>query len=118
MDAGAQSPKETWLRLLLIDAGYPRPQTQIPVTDSWGVEFAYLDMGWPELLIAVEYDGDQHRRDRSQYVWDERRLRKLLRLGWLHVKVIAEDRPQDILARVHQAWTQREREGMAVKLPA
>lgn len=31
MDGGAQSPKETWLRLLLIDAGYPRPQTQIPL---------------------------------------------------------------------------------------
>ena len=30
VDAGAQSPKETWLRLMLIRAGYPRPQTQIP----------------------------------------------------------------------------------------
>lgn len=29
VDAGAQSPKETWLRLLLIQAGLPRPQTQI-----------------------------------------------------------------------------------------
>ncbi|MDT5103681.1 MAG: hypothetical protein QOI25_1194 [Mycobacterium sp.] len=31
VDAGAESPKETWLRLLLIDAGFPRSQTQIPV---------------------------------------------------------------------------------------
>ena len=31
VDAGAQSPKETWLRLLLIRAGFPRPRTQIPV---------------------------------------------------------------------------------------
>jgi len=29
VDEDAQSPKETWLRLLLIDAGFPRPQTQI-----------------------------------------------------------------------------------------
>src|ERR1700754_5119149 len=28
VDGGAQSPKETWLRLLLIRAGLPRPQTQ------------------------------------------------------------------------------------------
>lgn len=118
MDAGGHSPKETWLRLLLIDAGYPRPITQIPVTDDWGVEFAFLDMGWPDLKIAVEYDGDQHRKDRRRYVWDERRLRRLLRLGWLHVRVIAEDRPPDILARVAHAWAQRQREGMAVKLPA
>ncbi|WP_424071309.1 hypothetical protein [Mycobacterium sp.] len=31
VDAGSQSPKETWLRLLLVKAGLPRPTTQIPV---------------------------------------------------------------------------------------
>ncbi|MFZ1177869.1 MAG: hypothetical protein WAO15_16670, partial [Mycobacterium sp.] len=31
VDPGAQSPRESYLRLLLIDAGLPRPQTQIPV---------------------------------------------------------------------------------------
>lgn len=31
VDAGSQSPKETRLRLLLINDGLPRPQTQIPV---------------------------------------------------------------------------------------
>ncbi|MGE2721489.1 hypothetical protein [Mycolicibacterium celeriflavum] len=118
MDGGAQSPKESWLRLLLVDAGYPKPQTQIPVFDDWGIEFAFLDMGWRELMIAVEYDGDQHRKDRARYVWDERRLRRLTRAGWLHVKVIAEDRRSDILARVEAAWQFRQREGMAVNLPA
>lgn len=118
MDGGAQSPKETWLRLLLVDAGYPRPQTQIPVLDDWGLAFAFLDMGWSDLMIAVEYDGDQHRKDRTRYVWDERRLRRIIRAGWLHVKVIAEDRPSDILARVEAAWRLRQREGVAVDLPA
>lgn len=34
VDAGAQSPKETWLRLLLLGAGFPRPQaTNIGRTD-------------------------------------------------------------------------------------
>ncbi|WP_297777056.1 type IV toxin-antitoxin system AbiEi family antitoxin, partial [Mycobacterium sp.] len=36
VDGGAQSPKETWLRLLLTDAGFPRPQTQIAVRNEWG----------------------------------------------------------------------------------
>src|SRR5262249_4532201 len=31
VDPGAQSPRESYLRLLLIDAGLPRPETQIPV---------------------------------------------------------------------------------------
>ena len=55
--AGAQSPKETWLRLVLIQAGLPRPQTQIPVYDEFGEVIAYLDMGWEDVKVAVEYDG-------------------------------------------------------------
>src|SRR6185312_13567677 len=63
-DAGAQSPKESWLRVVLIEAGLPRPQTQIPVVDEFGGPIAYLDMGWQDLKVAVEYDGEQHRSDR------------------------------------------------------
>ena len=107
MDGGAQSPKETELRLLLIDAGYPRPQTQIPVADADGYEFAYLDMGWEDVMIAVEYDGEQHRTDQVQYRWDVKRLRKVHERGWYHVKVIAGDRPADILQRVARAWALR-----------
>jgi hypothetical protein len=44
VDAGAQSPKESWLRLLLVDAGLPAPTTQIPVLDGYRV-VALLDMG-------------------------------------------------------------------------
>lgn len=56
MDAGAQSPKESWLRMILVMAGIPRPQTQIPVPDECGVVFAHLDMGWEEVKVAAEYD--------------------------------------------------------------
>jgi hypothetical protein len=45
--AGAQSPKETWLRLELIRGGLPRPTTQIPVPTDEGLY--YLDMGWEEI---------------------------------------------------------------------
>ena len=116
MDAGAQSPKETWLRLLLIDAGYPRPQTQIPVLSDSGVEFAFLDMGWENIMVAVEYDGEQHQKDRRRYVWDKRRRALLERLGWIVIYVIKEDRPYDILQRVRDAWRRRETEGRVVKL--
>ena len=109
MDGGAQSPKETWLRLLLIDKGFPRPTTQIPVLNGRGVPFAYLDLGWEDVKIAVEYDGDQHRKSRSQYVWDEQRLRLIRECDWLHIKVIKEDEPPEILERVANAWRQRER---------
>lgn len=118
MDAGAQSPKESWLRLLLVDAGYPRPATQIPVVDDCGNPFAYLDMGWEDVMIAVEYDGVQHQNDRVRYVWDHRRLSLLRRRGWLHIRAIKEDRPQEILQRVREAWQQRETEARAVNRSA
>ena len=101
MDGGAQSPKESWLRLVLIDAGFPRPVTQIRVTD--GRLVAYLDLGWKEPMVALEYDGDQHRTDRPQYVKDIRRAEMVDRQGWTVIKVIKEDRPNFIIARTHDA---------------
>jgi hypothetical protein len=106
VDGGAGSPKESWLRLLLIDAGLPKPTTQIPVNDGWR-PVGVLDMGWEDYRVAAEYDGDQHRTDRRQYVWDQRRLAKLADLGWAVIRVIAEDRRDDILNRVFQALTRR-----------
>jgi hypothetical protein len=107
VDGGAQSPKETWLRLLLIRAGYPPPQTQIPVLNEWGWVDAYLDMGWEDIKVAVEYDGDQHRSSRYQYVKDIRRLEMLERHGWIVVRVIAEDHPDDVIRRVAQSRARR-----------
>jgi very-short-patch-repair endonuclease len=107
VDAGAQSPKETWLRLLLMHAGLPRPQTQIVIDDEFGDVIAYLDMGWEEIKVAVEYDGDQHRSDRRQYSWDVRRLEMLERRGWIVIRVVAGDQPADIIRRVRAALARR-----------
>jgi hypothetical protein len=106
VDGGAASPKETWLRLLLVDAGLPAPSTQIPVVDGW-TSIAMLDMGWEGFRVAAEYDGDQHRTDRRQYVRDIERQRKLERMGWILVRVIAEDSPKDIIERVRRALIRR-----------
>ncbi|MGE2816148.1 hypothetical protein ACQI5H_13545 [Mycobacterium heidelbergense] len=107
VDPGAQSPKETWLRLVLVQAGLPRPQTQISVSDEFGAVVAYLDMGWEDVKVAVEYDGDHHRSDRSQYNWDIRRLERLQARGWVVVRVVAADRPADIVRRVRAARARR-----------
>jgi hypothetical protein len=115
VDPGAQSPRESYLRLLLIDAGLPRPQTQIPALGVDGIPVAYLDLGWTEYMVAVEYDGDLgappacggHRVERRQYVKDIRRLEMLERMGWTIVRVVAEDRPADIVQRVRAALDAR-----------
>jgi very-short-patch-repair endonuclease len=106
-DAGAQSPKESWLRVALVQAGLPRPQTQIPVSDEVGEVIAYLDMGWDDVKVAVEYDGEQHRSDRWQYTWDIRRLEMLEAHGWIVIRVVAGDRPERIVRRVRAARARR-----------
>ena len=106
-DSGAQSPRESWLRVVLIQAGLPRPQTQIPVLDEFGTAIAHLDMGWEDVKVAVEYDGEQHRSDRRQYTWDIRRLEVLERLGWIVIRVVAGDRPAEIVGRVRAALARR-----------
>jgi hypothetical protein len=107
VDAGAASPRESRLRLLLIDDGLPAPETQIAVVDDDGRLIGYLDMGWRDIKLAVEYDGDQHRSDRRQYVRDIRRLPELEGRGWQVIRVIAEDRPAAICQRVREAFVRR-----------
>lgn len=106
-DAGAQSPKESWLRVVLMQAGLPRPQTQIPVRGEFGDVIAYLDMGWEDVEVAVEYDGDQHRSDRRQYTWDIRRLEMVGHRGWIVIRVVAGDRAPDVVRRVRAALARR-----------
>ncbi|KZS63304.1 hypothetical protein [Mycobacterium ostraviense] len=107
VDAGAESPRETWLRLLLIDAGYPRPQTQIAVYGQYGELVGVLDMGWADIKVAVEYEGDHHRTDRRQFNKDIARFEALTDLGWIVVRVTVEDVPGGILRRVAAAWARR-----------
>ncbi len=104
VDDGAQSPKETWLRLVLIEAGFPRPETQIPVLAPDGYPRYFLDLGWRDVMVAVEYDGEQHRTDSAQFRGDVRRAEYIESLGWRRIRVLAGDRAADILRRVERAW--------------
>lgn len=83
MDGGAESPQETRTRLVLIDAGLPRPQTQIRV-GRWRV-----DMGYEQFKVGVEYDGEQHWTNAEQHQGDIDRLAGLLARGWLIIRVSA-----------------------------
>lgn len=107
VDGGAASPRETWLRLLYIDAGLPRPTTQIPIVEGRGRLVRMADMGWEDFMVVSEYDGDQHRTSRSQYTKDIRALRKARRLGWIVNQVIKEDRPAEIIERSRTALISR-----------
>lgn len=56
MDGGSQSPRETLVRLALIDAGFPAPRTQFTVTD--GNTAALIPMGYEAPMVGVEFGSD------------------------------------------------------------
>jgi hypothetical protein len=58
-DGLAASPQETRLRLLLHRAGLPAPVAQFRVFDDAGFD-ARVDFAYPELKLAIEYDGLWH----------------------------------------------------------
>jgi hypothetical protein len=107
VDAGAESPQETRVRLLLVDNEFPRPETQIPVLGPNGLPRYYLDMGWEDIMVAVEYDGEHHRKSTADYRKDIIRLEYIQSLGWIVVRIVAGNRPRDIVERVRRARASR-----------
>lgn len=102
VDGGAESPQESRVRMLLVRAGLPPPETQIEFLDEFGVARVRVDMGWREWKVAVEYDGIQHWADKYQRSWDIDRIAMLEASGWVVVRVSAEmlSRPAVIVERV------------------
>ena len=88
-DAGAESPMETRTRMVLVDGGLPLPETQIEVFHPRTGQFVgRLDMGYRELMVAIEYDGALHWEQRRA---DDRRRDALRAIGWIVIVVSAED---------------------------
>jgi hypothetical protein len=101
-DGGAESPQESRVRLLLVTAGLPAPETQIEFRDEYGHPFIRVDLGWREWKVAVEYDGVQHWSDSRQRSWDIDRIAILEAMGWAVIRVSAEmlSRPDVVIERV------------------
>lgn len=107
VDAGAESPRETWLRLLAIRAGFARPRTQVPVHDEYGVLVGVFDMAWEADNVAADYEGDQHRTDRRRFGRDIHKAETVTRMGWAHIRVTSMDGEADIIKRLAAAGVPR-----------
>ncbi|MGV0646312.1 hypothetical protein [Mycolicibacterium sp. XJ879] len=107
VDGGAESPRETGLRLLFIDAGLPAPTTQFVIYDEMGNYVRRVDMVWEDFKVGAEYDGEQHLTSRRQYVLDVQVNRVLQRLDWHVIHAIKEDRGADIVEQARTALLSR-----------
>jgi very-short-patch-repair endonuclease len=81
VDAGAESVRESMLRVLLALEGFPRLVTQHALLDAAGAFVARLDLANPELRVGVEYDGAYH-LDPDQAARDRWRRGRVRANGW------------------------------------
>lgn len=88
---GAESPMETRLRLLLVMAGFPEPRLQLTVQGDGGHPRYRFDLCYPELRVAIEYDGRQHAEDPRQWSHDIVRREWLDGQGWRLVVIRSVD---------------------------
>ncbi|MDG4809047.1 hypothetical protein O7634_20050 [Micromonospora sp. WMMD1120] len=109
-DAGAESTPESLLRVRIVLAGLPAPVTQF-IVERDGRFVARLDLAWPDLKVAVEYDGLWH-DDPEQFHRDRRRLNRLVGADWIVLHVTAKRFREDFdafLSELRQALHSRSR---------
>jgi hypothetical protein len=56
-EPAAASAMESRLRMLLVMAGLPRPEVQVPIYDHQGRFLGRPDMLYRQQLVGIEYDG-------------------------------------------------------------
>jgi very-short-patch-repair endonuclease len=96
----AESPMETRLRWLLLEARLPRPQVQVELHSSSGRSIGRADLYYPQARLVIEYDGANHRDRMTE---DLRRQNLLLTAGYLLLRFSAADlyhRPDAVVAQV------------------
>ncbi len=91
---------ETRLRLVLVLAGLPRPEAQVPIYDSQGRFVGRPDLYYSDCRLGLEYDGAIHRESLAE---DNRRQNRLLEAGVTLLRFTAGDvlsRPAMVIAQV------------------
>lgn len=91
MAANTDSSQVTRTRLLLASRGLEMPAVNVTVWDEHNQQNYRIDMGYPKLLIAIEYDGEQHFSDARQRENDDIKRRNLRDAGWIVHVVHKED---------------------------
>lgn len=85
----AESPAESWLLLEVVELRFPWPEVNWSLLSPSGREVYRLDLAWPDLRIALEYNGYAVHLGRE--VEDERRAEDLRRRGWIVITATGAD---------------------------
>jgi hypothetical protein len=114
LDARAQSPPESVLRVRIVVANLPAPEPQCEVVLSSGQKI-HLDLGYREYRVGLEHEG-RHHTEAKQFAIDTSRYTELSAEGWLILRSSADDLAggsHRLLtnlrsALIHRGWTPAE----------
>lgn len=69
----------------MLTHGIPQPVVNYVVPDMTFRSGApvTLDLAWPEFKVAIEYDGDHHRTNKTQWRRDQEKRSKLVARQWI-----------------------------------
>lgn len=106
------SPQETGLRLCLVLAGLPEPETNITLGNDGG-PIGSPDLVLRALKVLLEYEGDQHRVNRTQWNIDISRAEEFQAERYAVVRVTALHlrHPRQLLRRIHSTLVERGYDG-------
>lgn len=105
---GAESPKESETRAVIIAAGLPEPELNVDLHDAAGF-IGRFDMLIRDFRVVVEYEGRQHADSIGQWNRDLRRYERLTRAGYVVIRVTHEmlRRPRELVLRIRATLVER-----------
>jgi hypothetical protein len=68
---------------------------------------AVLDLGWDDIKVGADYEGEHHWATPDQIDRDIRRFDEVTELGWIDIRVTARDTEASIIARIAAARARR-----------
>lgn len=100
---------ESEARLAMHDGGLPEPELQYEVVDRLGRVWR-LDFAWPDVRIAVEYEGFDWHSTPEQLRHDREKRAALLDIDWVVLSITADDvrrQPSAMNDRIGQLLVRR-----------
>jgi very-short-patch-repair endonuclease len=108
-DPRSESMAESRLRLEMSDNGLPEPEVQWVIRNERGNVLYRLDLAYPDLMLAIEYDGRDFHTSPADRERDRRRREHLRRMGWTVLVLQAADVYGPAPTAIRKIWAARSR---------
>jgi hypothetical protein len=103
------SPMESYLRLILVDAGFTEPVVNEPVFEH-GERIGKPDLAYPLARVVIDYEGDGHRTNAKMFKRDIVRRERFESQQYRYLRVVSDDlfaHRKEFLSRVARVLRQQ-----------